>query len=31
MSVCTKPMADLLKLKLKTNKIITVIAIDKVK
>ncbi len=30
-SVCTKPMADLLKLKLKPNKTITVVTIDGVK
>ncbi len=30
-SVCTKPMVNLLKLKLKPDKIITVIAIDRVK
>jgi len=30
-SVCIKPMVDLLKLKLKSDKIITVVAIDGVK
>ena len=30
-SVCTKPMADLLKLKLKPDKTMTVVAIDSVK
>src|SRR6266542_784993 len=30
-SVCTKPMADLLKLKLKSDKTITVVAIDSIK
>jgi len=30
-SVCTKPMADLLKLKLKLDKTMTVIAIDGIK